>query len=284
VSNGDVPGSGIPLLGPIISLLSEIFSNAAQVQDLANSVDRVEQAVWTDLIGISGWAYSALGGALDSLGNIIKAIGGALAGIAVAIFRHLKDLIDAIWNWLKNLHNAIKAWILALQKIQKALNAARAQQMRLLIDIVQRIRKILIPFRLLHLGFANKLDSYLVGIESDIGRHFAALTKYTNAIARVLDDLVDPRNLLRPGATLGSLGTMVGAIHGAIGAADVRTLFCLGPYSAASPLVAPWSATRITIFQEWSSGTGDYAAFKAQHDQALQQYATDLGTAPLGSA
>jgi len=284
VSNGDFPGSGIPLLGPIITLLGEIFSNSAQVADLANSVSQVEQAVWTDLIGISGWAYAAVGDVLGSLAGIIKGIGAALAGIAVAIFKHLKDLIGAIWNWLKNLHNAIRAWIAALQKIQKALNAARAQQMRLIIDVMQRIRKILIPFRLLHLGFANKLDSYLVGLESDVGKHFAALTKYTNAIAAVLNDVIDPRNIMRPGATLGSIGTMVGAIHGAIGAADVRTLFCLGAYGAASPLVAPWSATRVTIFQEWSSNTGDYAAFKAQHDQALQQYALDLGTAPLGSA
>jgi len=284
MSNGDNPIGGLPIIGPIISFFQSLFGGASQIGELAQAVNQIEAAAWQNMFNIAGWAYGTFGDVLGSIGGLAKAIGGALAGIAVAIFKHLKDLIDALWNWLKNLHNAIKAWILALQKIQKALDAARAQQMRLIIDVMQRIRKILIPFRLLHLGFASKLDSYLVGLESDVGKHFAALTKYTNAIAAVVNDVIDPRNILRPGATLGSIGTMVGAIHGAIGAADVRTLFCLGAYGAASPLVAPWSATRITIFQEWSSNTGDYAAFKAQHDQALQQYAVDLGTAPLGQA
>jgi hypothetical protein len=86
---------------------------------------------------------------------------------------------------------------------------------------------------------------------------------------------------MRPGHTLGSLGVAVAAVHGAIGAADLRTLLCLSPTVAASPLVAPWSTTAAVTLAEIHSRSGDYAVYLAQRDQALRQYAIDLGVTPL---
>jgi hypothetical protein len=271
--------SGIPLLGPVIDLLNNVLSNAGRVEDLARAVDQVEQNTWQNALNLAGWSFGLFGGILGSLGDLLKSLGKLLEGLFVnVIWGFLKNLLQHIRDWITALRNWIKVHVAALQQIQKQLDAARARQMRLMLDVIQRMRKILVPFRLLHLGFAQKLDSYLVGLESDIGQKWAKLIAHNNQVLGVLNAIIDPRQLMRPGHTLGSLGAMVAAVHGAIGAADLRTLFCMGPAVGAQPLVQPWATTRAVIFNEWRTNSGDYATFVAQRDQALQQYAIDLGT------
>jgi hypothetical protein len=282
MSNGDSGLSGIPILGPILDALGNIFGGQSQVQGLANSVSQVEKAAWQNTLELGSFAYSALGGILGSLGNLIKGVADALGKLfGDVIWGVIKRLFEAIKNWILNLRNWIRAHVAVLQQIQKNLDRARSQYFRRIIDIVQRIRKILIPFRLLHLGFAKKLDNYLVGLESDIGQKWAKLIAHQNQVLGVLNDIIDPRNLLRPGNTLGSLGVMIAAVHGAIGAADVRTLFCMGPAVAAQPFVEPWPTTQARVMNEIATNSGDYAVYKAQRDQALRQYANDLGVTPL---
>lgn len=282
MSNGDSGLSGIPILGPILGALGNIFGGASQVQDLAHSVSEVEQAAWANTINLASWAFGGLSGILGSLGDLIKGIAGALEKLfGDIIWGFMKRLFEAIKNWILNLRNWIKVHVAVLQQIQKNLDRARSQYFRRIIDIVQRIRKILVPFRLLHLGFAKKLDNYLVGLESDIGQKWAKLIQHQNQVLGVLNDIIDPRNLLRPGNALGSVGLMIAAVHGAIGAADVRTLLCLGPATAANPLVAPWSTTSALTLGEIRSHSGTYAVYEAQRDNTLRQYSNDLGVTPL---
>lgn len=278
MSNGDSGLSGIPILGPILDALGNIFGGQSQVQGLATAVSQVEKAAWQNTLELGSFAYSALGGIIGSLGDLIKGVAGALEKLfGDVIWGVIKRLFEAIKNWILNLRNWIRAHVAVLQQIQKNLDRARSQYFRRIIDIVQRIRKILVPFRLLHLGFAKKLDNYLVGIESDIGQKWAKLIAHQNQVLGVLNDIIDPRNLLRPGNALGSIGVMIWAVHGAIGAADVRTLFCMGPAVTAQPLLAPWATTSAITLGEISSNSGSYAIATAQRDMYLRQYEQDLG-------
>jgi hypothetical protein len=278
MSNGDSGLSSIPILGPILDALGNIFGGQSQVQGLANAVSQVEKAAWQNTLELGAFAYGALGGILGSLGDLIKGVASALEKLfGDVIWGVIKKLFEALKNWILNLRNWIKLHVATLQQIQKNLDKARSQYFRKVIDIVQRIRKILVPFRLLHLGFAKKLDSYLVTLEGDIGAKWAKMIAHQNLVLGVLDTIIDPRNLLRPGSTLGSLGAMIAAVHGAIGAADVRTLFCMGPAVAAQPLVAPWSTTKAVTLQQVQTRSGDYAMYLAQRDQASQQIEIDLG-------
>lgn len=271
--------SGIPVLGAILDALGSLLGSASQVQDLSRSISQVEQAAWSNTINVAVWSFGLFGGVLDAIGSLAKTVAGALLHLVRdIIFGHLLALITAIRDFLKHLHDLIAPLVKELQTLQREYNKIVGQQMRRYLDLIQRIRRILVPFRLLHLGFAKKLDSYLVGLESDIGAKWAKLIAHQNQVLGVLNDIIDPRQLMRPGNTLGSLGQMIGAVHGAIAAADLRSLFCLGPAAPASPLVAPWSTTRARIFLEWRTSSGDYATFVAQRDQALAQYALDLGT------
>jgi hypothetical protein len=276
------PGSGIPIIGPVLQDLAALFGATDQINALAAATERVETNVWSNAISLATFSYGLFGGIIGSLGDLIGAIGKALDNlIGTVIWGFIKRLFETIKNWILNLRNWIKLHVATLQQIQKNLDKARSQYFRKVIDIVQRIRKILVPFRLLHLGFAKKLDSYLVGLEGDIGAKWAKMIAHQNLVLGVLDTIIDPRNLLRPGSTLGSLGAMIAAVHGAIGAADMRTLFCMGPATVATPLVAPWATTRALTLGEIHSKSGTYAVYAAQRDQTLRQYAIDLGTTPL---
>lgn len=270
--------SGIPLLGPVIDLLNNILSNASRVDDLARAVDQVEQNTWANSLNVAGWAFGAFGGVLGTLGDLLKSLAKLFENLfGSIIYGFLKNLLRKILDWITKLRNWIRVHIAAWQKIQHNLDAARSQYFRKIIDIVQRIRKILVPFRLLHLKFAQQLDARLVGIESDLGRAWAKLIMHNNQVQAVLDEIVDPRKLLRPGATLGSIGVMIGAIHGAIGAADLRTLLCLTGPVAASPLVAPWSTYSATVLAEVQTHSGDQAQIEAARDQTSRDIALDWG-------
>lgn len=269
---------GIPIIGTVVSFLTEIFSQAGQIEDLARATDQVEQQAWSNTLNLAGWAFGAFGDVLHTIGSVIASLGKLLEGLfGSVIWGFIKNLFRHILDWIAKLRNWIRVHIAAWREIQRQLDQQRAMYFRKVIDIVQRIRKVLLPFRLLHLKFAQALDARLVGIESDLGVAWAKLARHDAQVLGVLNDIIDPRQLMRPGHMLGSVGLMVSAIHGAIGALDVRALLCLNPSTAASPLVAPWSTTQTLLLADIQHSTGDYAAQVALRDVCLAAYSSDLG-------
>jgi hypothetical protein len=276
---GGGPGlSNIPIISDAIDLLTEIFSQAAQIADLTRATEQVEAQAWSNTLNLAGFAYGLFGGVLDTIGNLLKSLGALLEHLLVTvIFGHLLAIIKAVLAFLHHLRDLIAPLIKYLQQLQASYNKLVGAQMRKYIDLIQRLRKILVPFRLLHLGFATKLDTYLAKYESDIGAKWAKLIAFNTQILGVLNDVLDPRQLMRPGHALGSIGMMIGAVHGAVGALDVRQLFCLAPIGTPAPLVEPWSTTQARVLGNIAGTSGDYATYLVQRDTALRQYAIDLG-------
>lgn len=278
-ATGGSGADGIPIIGPVFNFLTEIFSQANQIAQLARSTEQVEQQAWGNTLNLAGWAYGALGGILGTLGDLLKHLADLLGNLfGSVIWGFIKGLFRKILDWITKLRNWIRVHIAAWQKIQRQLDQTRSMYMRKLLDIFQRIRKILVPFRLLHLGFASKLDATLARYESDLGAKWAKLIAFDRQVLGVLNDVLTPSALLRPGHALGSIGMMIGAVHEAVGAADVRTLFCMSPLVAPQPLVNPWSTTAALTVSDVQHHSGDYAVYEAQRDQTLRQYAIDLGT------
>ena len=273
------PGSGIPLLGPILDILANVLSNADRVQDLANSVNQVEQNAWTNLIGLSSFAYSLFGGVLETLGNLIKSIGAALEHlITTVIYGHLLALIKAIMAFLHHLRDLIAPLIKWLQTLQKQYNAMMNQTLRKYIDLVQRIRKVLLPFRLLHIGFAQKLDAKLLGFEGRLGQMWASIIAHQNLVGQILNDIVDPRGLLRPGSILGSFGIMIGAIHDAIGAFAPGSLLCLLEGGQFAPEQITWAAYQPQLISYVSGADPARRDDASTAAQLLAWMDSDLGT------
>ncbi len=268
---------GIPVLGPVLDLLTSLFGGQNQVQELAQAVNQVEQAVWANTINMAAWTLGAFGDIASTLGDLAKKIGEALGHLGSIIFGHLKALIDAIIAWLKDIRRRIAALIAQYKALKKTYDAMVGAQMRKILDLIQRVRKILVPFRLLHIAFASNLDALLGKYESDLGAKWAKLVAFDTQVLGVLNDVLTPTALLKPGHLLGSLGMMISSVRQAVGAADVRSLFCLAPLGTPQPLVNPWSTTAALTLGNIQGNTGDYATYQAQRDTALRQYAQDLG-------
>jgi hypothetical protein len=237
--------SNIPIISDAIDLLTEIFSQAAQIADLTRATEQVETQAWSNTLNLAGFTYGLFGGILDSIGALIKGLGSLLEHILKdIIFGHIKALLDAIWKQLTDKHSWLRKMIATLQTLQKQYNAMMNQTLRKYIDLVQRIRKVLLPFRLLHIGFAQKLDAKLLGFEGRLGQMWAAILAHQNLVGQILNDIIDPRGLLRPGSILGSFGIMVGAIHDAIGAFAPGSLLCLLEGGTVGPETMTWVAYR----------------------------------------
>ena len=272
------PGSGIPIIGPILQTLSSIFSNKEQVSDLANSVERVEEQSWTNLLSTAAFSFGLFGGILNTLGGLLRSLAKLLENIVGGvIFGFLKNLLRKVLDWITKLRNWIRVHIAAWQQIQRQLERQRALYLRKAIDILQRIRKILVPFRLLHLKFAETLDRRLVGIESELGQAWAKMIRHQNAVLGVLNAIIDPRQLLRPGHTLGSIGLMIGAVRGAVGALSLKDLLCLTEPVGAQPLTEPMATEITVVLGEIRAHSGDQAAIEAARDQTMQDIAFDWG-------
>jgi hypothetical protein len=270
-------GPGGAILGALLNILGPLFGNpdvAAHLQ----SLDTAVQTTWSNLLSVGVFLGAELEGVKDSVGGALDSIGKAFGWLLGHPLARLSDLLSEIVKLFHHLKALLAPLVKYLQTLQKEYNQVMGKQMRRWIDLVQRVRKILVPFRLLHIGIASKLDSYLARVESDIGAHWALLIAKQNQVIGVLNDVLDPRQLLRPGHALGTAGMAIGAIHQAIGAADVRTLFCAAPLQPAQPLVEPWAATSARVLHEIGTNSGDYPILAAQRDQALRQYDLDLGT------
>lgn len=277
MSNGENTGSGIPIIGPILNLLGSLFGGASQVQDLARGVSQVEKAAWANTFNLATWSFGLFGGILGTLGGLLKHLGELLRHVLVdLIFGHLRRILEAIKNWITNLRNWIRAHVAVLRQIQRNLDRARSLYMRKIIDIVQRIRKILVPFRLLHLRFARDLDARLAGFEGDLGKKWANLIRHQNAVLGVLDTIVDPRGLVRPGSGLATAGAVVVAVRGAIGALKVKDLLCLVDPVQAEPLIEPMGVFAAGVVDDVRHRRGDWGTLFVARDGFVARARQDL--------
>jgi hypothetical protein len=272
-------GGGNPIIGILNGILGGLLGGGGDTNAEITNLQKAVQTTWTNIIDVGSFLAAALQGEIDAMRGIIDDIGKALDWLGHTVLGHLKDLLHEIIKLLHNIHAVIASLVKYLEQLQKEYNQLMGQQMRKWLDLIQRIRKILVPFRLLHIGIAAKLDTYLATIESDIGAKWAHLIAKQNEVIGVLNDVLDPRQLLRPGHALGAAGMAIGSIHEAIGAADVRTLLCIDKPVQNQPNIVPISQYMASTLLEVQEHSGDQANIDAARDQFIQSSALDLGVA-----
>ena len=135
----------------------------------------------------------------------------------VKALHDLTDLVQKIRSWAQKL----KGW---LDKY-KALRRRHDQAVRQLLNLIQRIRRILVPFRILHLKFAQKLDRWLAGVEAKIITHELAIVQKTNEIISWIDLITDPTGKIHGPAVLEGIFSFAGALVDALHAVGVGNVF-----------------------------------------------------------
>ncbi len=175
--------------------------------------------IWNTLVTIAIFLWNAIVLIAQFLGRTIKVLFRGLKHVISDII-HLRfaHLLQDYFSLLKRLG----PWFDKLRKIIHTLHRLQQQYvigaLRRIINLIQRVRRILAIFRIFHLKFADRLDRKLVGIEQRVVSKFLLVISFQNRILNILELIIDPTGIIRRNVTvrsvLGALNDLLLAITG----------------------------------------------------------------------
>ncbi len=219
MSNGNGGGGGFdfggifdPLIGVLAAIIDAII---AFLNALVVALVQVLNFLFQGELGI--FSFSNKG--LDSIWRGFKNLMDQVFKVWVtAALKHLLSLYQKLAAWVAKL----KAWLDRLRRIQQLY---QVQALKRFINLIQRIRQVLVVFRLLHLKFASKLDNWLAGIEGKLITRLADYARKTNEIIAWLNVVADPIQAYRKGLLFGAYGRMGRGLFNALGKTDLVVFF-----------------------------------------------------------
>src|SRR5262249_8086089 len=184
-------------------------------------------------LSIIGWASDAIDGQMMALMAWITAGFGTLYGDIAGVNSFLGGLGDAghstfatLWSWLTNLWQWIQDHLIG--KLADLINKIKDKLQRIfgpllchlkqaiatytklwntyvkpLYDFLQRIRRVLVIFRLLGFKWAQKLDARIVALETALTNSFLGVLANLNRLADWINFIIDPFGLLQANVLLG---------------------------------------------------------------------------------
>lgn len=270
MSNGDGGGfdfGGIfdPLLGYLAALISAILQFlAALVTAIVNALNFLLGGE----VAIFGFSVDALTKIFTGLKNILDQI---FKVWVAAFLKHLLDLYSKLTAWIRKL----KGWLDRLRRIQQQLMLTT---LRRYLNIFQRIRKILLVFRLLHIGIAKKLDNWIARIEGRLTTTVFNFFRKQNEIIRWINLVADPRGLLSPGGVLSTLGNIMRATNDAMAGRRPGDYNCIpGQQTGPGVPVKPFLPVSQQLVTDDVQPAGDSATVTAQMAQARALFNADIG-------
>src|SRR6267143_922412 len=199
--NGD--GGGFDFGGIFDGLLGYLAAVIQAIIDFLNqlvgALVQVLNFLYTTSLGIFGFSKDGLTKIWTGLKNIMDQV---FKVHVLAALHHLLSLYQKLQVWVRKL----KAFLERMRRIQQLYHA---QAFKRVINLIQRIRKILVLFRIFHLKFATKLDNWLAQIEGKLITREAELARKTNEVIAWLDVIGDPVQAYRKGLLFGSYGRML---------------------------------------------------------------------------
>lgn len=269
--NGDGGGGfdfgGIfdPLLGYLAAIIQAIidFLNA-----LVGALVNVLNFLYQGELGIFDFTRKGDLSVWKALKNIVDDV------FKLHVLKALHDLLSlyqALQKWIQKL----KAFLDRMRRIQQLYHA---QAFKRVINLIQRIRKILVLFRIFHLKFATKLDDWLARVEGKLITREAELARKTNEVIGWLNWILDPRALFRAAPMFGTARRSLTGILGAARALGMEKLFpqLVSTLGTATPTVR-WSEWSDRFTTERSSNSGLYGEFNRSTLDITARMRKELG-------
>lgn len=192
------------VIAAIIAFLQELVAVLVQV---LNFLFVGEQEIF-------GFSLKGLGEVFKSMKTLLDRI---WKSVIVAALKKLYALYQTIQKWAKKLKAWLDRWHALTRKYQIA-------AMRRIINLIQRVRQILVIFRVFHLKFAQKLDGWLSAIESRLIHREANIIAKTNEIIGWVNFIADPTKLFRMSPLAQSIYRYLRGLRGALGIPESRAL------------------------------------------------------------
>jgi len=221
------PGGGFP--APGVGTLEEIpvliggggapagadpAKVATALGQLTTYIGSVGNFLLGELQNLFGWAL-----------NTLKKLFSPL----LAFLRHLKDTwlgqhLIHIWEWLKRIYARAKDYEQrvkeVLDRLKKIQDQIYNQSIKPIMDLIQRVRRVLLVFKIFHIKFAEKLDKDLAGLEGRIAKVFLDVRASMNKLIDYMNLILDPFGLIHKGLLLRSVLQTPGGIIDATRAAQ----------------------------------------------------------------
>lgn len=193
-------------------------------------------AIFAAIGAFFAYLYSLLVFLVQFLWNVLVVV----AQFLVRILGHIRNFFVALWE------NVIKRGVVKLlaifAKIRAKLQQIFGPILRIIrrirqwidrhilpivlrvINAIQRIRQILVVFRILGFEWAKALDRKLAQLENDIQGAFEFVRRRLNLVATIIELILQPNLLMRRNVLLGSLLSSLGAVKRALGLGTKRPL------------------------------------------------------------
>ncbi len=182
------------------------------------------QGILDTIIAIINAIIAALNFLFSVLVQVFNFLFGAVANTFTfgfeglgKVWKSLKSIVDDIFklkllqlwkDFLTLLHN-IKAFLKPLldllRKYRHMFDKFVLQGMKRYLNLIQRLRQILVIFKLFHFKWAKKLDAKLVGLETRVTSKVLRLRAEVNKITTIINLILDPELLIRKNVLLVSL-------------------------------------------------------------------------------
>lgn len=185
---GAITGSTGALISWAAAGFSTLFGN-----------DTIIAGVLTDFIKWTTKAVGAIVGFIGALWNWLRD----------SILKKIIDTIRKIHDYLKNLFKPLTDMI---NRYRLMLRQLFQQYVKPILDFLQRVRKVLLIFRLLGFKWAKALDARIVKFENEISAAFLGTWRNLNILSDWINFIVDPFGLIQPAVWLGSIAQSIGAI------------------------------------------------------------------------
>ena len=184
----------------------QIFDPQALLSFISEVATNVESSVYQVVVELSGNAWDGLDsiwGALAQVWAWLERIFAALwAWIQAAVHWILSTALPAIETFLQKIIGKVQAFLAPLIKLIKAqiqqMQAVYNQLVKPLMNFLQRLRAILVIFRLFHLKFAQVLDQYIVDLETRINSAFLSVESDLGRMEQWLEFFSNPMGVFNP--------------------------------------------------------------------------------------
>jgi hypothetical protein len=199
----------LDIVGFILQLLGFGSVNLKPLEDAVNTT-------WTNLVFTSSFLYNAIHDIFDFLRKLVAILVDAVKHIIQDIIHgHLKDVLTDLQNLFHSLHDLFKPILDALDTLRKWYYKYIFRWIKLVEEILSRVRVVLALFRILGAKWAAKLDADIAKIQGYLAEFNQAIVGTLNQISTWLNIALDPFGIVRKEFFKGTLFSNLGGLYAA---------------------------------------------------------------------
>lgn len=212
---GIVPGLPPPfdpttLLIDIVGFIAQLFGFGG---NQLKAVNEAIKTTWTNLVLTTGFLYNSVRSVLAFLQKLLKIIVDGLKHVISDVLHgHLLAVLKDLQAMFHAIHDLFAPILKFIAQVQAWYIKYIYRYVKMVEDIISRIRVVLSLFRLLGIKWAAKLDADLARIQGYLTTAMQAIVGTLNTVSTWLTLITDPAGIIRKDFFTGTLFSSLGAV------------------------------------------------------------------------